>query len=74
MMKGVAEDEAIVGIPPVVRFRPVVVQPRLAVLVPIDLEDVRVAVGIGVSVRSAVRVHRGSSALSRCIVSGIVMP
>lgn len=73
-MKRVAKDETILGIPPVVRLRPVVVEPRLTVLVPIDLEDVRVAVGIGVSVRSAVCVHCGSSTLSRCIVSGIVMP
>lgn len=61
LMKRVAKDKAIVGIPPVVRIRPVVVEPPLAVLVPIHVEDVRVAVSIGdmcaaPSVFTAVRV------------------
>jgi len=39
-----AEDEPVVRIPLVVRFRPIVVQPR-TVVVAIHVEDVRVAVG-----------------------------
>lgn len=60
-MKRVAKDKAILGIPLVVRIREVVVEPRLAVVVPIDVEDVQVAVGISdicrvPSVFTAVRV------------------
>ncbi|MGB7957626.1 MAG: hypothetical protein WCF77_02175 [Minisyncoccia bacterium] len=47
------EDELIVGIPLVRGIRPVVVQPQ-TVLVPFQVEDVRVAVAIG-SVRHAIR-------------------
>lgn len=40
------EEERVLGIPPVVRLRPVVVEPE-AVLVALDVEHVRVAVGVG---------------------------
>ena len=46
MMKRVAKDDAILGIPPVVRLHPIVVEPLLAVVIPIHVEDVRIAVGI----------------------------
>ena len=45
MLSG-AKNQLIVGIPPVVRLSPVVVEPRLAVLVPVHIEHVRVAVRV----------------------------
>ena len=53
-IKRFAEGELIVGIPLVAGLRPVVVQPQ-AVLVPFELEDVRVAIRV-VSVRSPTQV------------------
>jgi len=47
------EDKAIVGIPLVVRLGIVPVEPRLTVLIALDLEDLRVAVTIGI-VRCAI--------------------
>lgn len=44
-MKRVAEDEPIVGIPPVLRVRIVRVQPPF-VAIALHVEDVRIAVGI----------------------------
>jgi len=41
-----AEDEPIVRIPLVVRFRPIIVQPR-TIVVAIHVEDARVAIGVG---------------------------
>ncbi|MEN9654124.1 MAG: hypothetical protein RL235_236 [Chlamydiota bacterium] len=40
------EHELVLGIPLVVRFRPVVVQPR-TILIAFNVEDVRVPVGVG---------------------------
>lgn len=50
-IKRFAEDELVLGIPLVAGLRPVVVEPQ-TVLVPVQLEDVRVAGGV-VSVRSS---------------------
>lgn len=48
-MKRVAEgeDNLVLKIPVVVRIGIVAVQPALAVIVPLDVENVRVAVGVG---------------------------
>ena len=40
------EHDLVVEIPLVVRIRPVGVEPRLAVVVPLEVEHVRVAVGV----------------------------
>lgn len=55
-MKRVAETEhdRVVEIPLVVRIRPIGVEPRLAVIVVLDVEHVRVAIGVGY-VRGATR-------------------
>ncbi len=47
-MKRVAEteDDLIVEIPLIVRIRPIGVEPRLAVVVALDVEDVRIAIGV----------------------------
>ena len=42
-----AEHDTIVEIPLIVGIRPVRIEPLLAVRVPLDVEDIRVAVGIG---------------------------
>ncbi|OGI32467.1 MAG: hypothetical protein A2271_04510 [Candidatus Moranbacteria bacterium RIFOXYA12_FULL_35_19] len=42
-----AKDNLIVSIPLVVRLRPIVIQPRLAVIVAIHIEHVRIAVRVG---------------------------
>jgi len=41
-----AEDKLVLGIPLVVRIRPVVVQPE-TVLIPFQLEDIRIAAAVG---------------------------
>jgi len=48
-MKRVAktEDDLVVEIPLVRRIRPIGVEPRLAVVVALDVEHVRVAIGVG---------------------------
>ncbi len=53
--EGVAttEEERVIGIPPVVRLRPIVVQPE-TVVIAFAVEDVRVPVGIG-SVQCAIQ-------------------
>ena len=48
-----AEDDLVLRIPMILRVRPVVVQPR-AVLIAVHVEDVRVAIRVGI-VRRAVR-------------------
>lgn len=54
-MKRVAgtEDDPIVEIPLVVGFRPVVVQLQQAIVIPFDIEHVRIAVPVG-NVRHAI--------------------
>jgi hypothetical protein len=48
-MKRVAEteDEPVVELPLIVGIDPIRVEPRLAVVVPLNVEHVRVAVGVG---------------------------
>ena len=41
------EHDLVAEIPLVVRVHPVGVEPRLTIIVPLDVEDVRVAIGIG---------------------------
>lgn len=55
-MKRIAaqEDPAVVGIPEVIRIAVVVIEPLLAVVVPLDIEDVEVAVRVG-CVQNAIR-------------------
>lgn len=48
-MKRISEtkDDLVLKVPVVVRVSDVRVQPLLAVIVPLDIEDVRVAIGVG---------------------------
>lgn len=50
-MKRVAktEDDPIVEVPPIVRVSIVAVEPTLTVVVALDVEHVRVAIGVGLS-------------------------
>jgi hypothetical protein len=65
--KTVAKTETplIVGIPVFVRFRPIVVEPQTVVIV-FQLEDVRIAVGVG-SVRTAINATARLKMRRRCM-------
>jgi len=67
-MKRVAETEqdTIVELPAIVGIRPIVVEPQRAIIVPLHIEDVRVAVRVGI-VRRAIHAtaHRILSGLHR---------
>ncbi|MFZ2975498.1 MAG: hypothetical protein WA055_02595 [Candidatus Moraniibacteriota bacterium] len=49
-----AKDNLIVSIPLVVRLRPIVIQPRLAVIVAVHIEHVRIAIRVGLCVAPSI--------------------